>query len=78
MITTVTTVVTTVTTVTSIAAMGLAAVVLLILLLIAKELTGAGQSLFSRLSSRFLNVGVIPLIIVFAIIVAVRISEALA
>ena len=80
MVTTVVTTVTT-TTVTSIAAMGftsimgIAGVVLLILLLVAKELAGAGHSQSFRLSSRFLNVGIIPLVMVFAVIVAVKIAE---
>ena len=76
--------VTTVTTVTSIAAIGfasvmsIAAVVTLILFLSAGELTGAGQSPLSRLISRFLKVGIIPLVMVFAAIVVVRIIEVLA
>jgi len=76
------TTVTTVTTVTSVAAtaatISIAAVVILILLLIAKELTAAGQSLPSRLSSRFLDVATTPLVIVFAAIVAVRVIQVLA
>ena len=74
----------TVTTVTSLAAMrfaptlSIAAVFSLILFLIAKQLTGAGQSLSSRPISRFLNVGIIPLIVVFAAIVVVNIIDVLA
>ena len=76
------TTITTVTAITSIAAtattISIAAVAFLILLLIAKELTGAGQSLSSRLSSRFLNVCITPLVMVFAAIVVVRVIQVLA
>ena len=78
------TTVTTVTSITSVAAMGftsvvsVAAVVVLILLLGTKELTGASGSLFCRLSSRFLNVGIIPLVMAFTVIVVARIFEILA
>jgi len=81
-ITTVTTV-TTVTAVTTIVAMGLtaaisiAATVILILSLTTKELAGAGNSSFSTRLSRYLNVSILPLMMAFAVIVAVKIAEAL-
>ena len=77
------TTVTTVTTVTAIAAMGLTAavgiagVVSLIALLTSKELAGAGNSGFSMRLARFLRIGIVPLIIAFAVIVAVKIAEVL-
>lgn len=82
MITTVST--TTVTTVTTIAAMGLAAAismaaaVILVLFLGTKELAGAGSSGFSLRVARFLGIGIVPLIIVFAVIMVVKIIEVLA
>ena len=81
MITTVTT--STVTTVTTIAAMGLAvtismaAAVALIAFLTSKELASASLSHSSQLTARFLNVSIVPMIMVFAAIVAVRIAEVL-
>ena len=83
MITTVTT--STVTTVTTIAAMGLtgvvtiAAVVCLIVFLTIRELAGAGGPNASlRRVARFFGIGVLPLVIAFGIIVAVKISELIA
>lgn len=82
MITTVTAV-TTVTTVTTIAGISLTAVtsitavVLLMFFLVTRELAGAGQSMSSRLISRSVSVGIIPLIMVFAVLVAIRIVEVL-
>ena len=74
------TTVTTVTTVTSIAALGLTtvlgivAVVSLIFLLAAKELASTKSSgAFLRIA-RFVNVGIVPLLIAFAVIVAVDIT----
>jgi len=82
MITTVTT--STITTVTTVAAMGLAAgitiaaVVCLILFLTTKELAGAKASTSSLRVARFLNVSILPLVIVFAVIVVVKIALMLA
>lgn len=82
MVTTVST--TTVTTVTAIAAMGLtaaigmAAAVILILFLSTKELASAGSSRFSLRVARFLSIGIMPLAMVFAVIVVVKIIELLA
>tara|TARA_Y100000310_G_scaffold233542_1_gene236413 strand:+ start:139 stop:387 length:249 start_codon:yes stop_codon:yes gene_type:complete len=77
MITTVST--TTVTTVTMIASMGLtaaismAATAILIMFLSTRELAGAGKSDVSMRVARFLTIGIVPLVMVFAVIVAVRI-----
>ena len=74
------TTVTTVTTVTTIAALGLAAaisiaaVVSLIILLIAKELAGAKGSGIPLRIARFASVGIVPLAIAFAVIVAVNVA----
>ena len=76
MITTVTT-----SSVTMIAAMGLiatisvAAAVALIALLTTKELASASRSPSSRRTARFLNVGILPMVMAFAVIVAVKIAE---
>tara|TARA_Y100000294_G_C8291168_1_gene230847 strand:+ start:99 stop:347 length:249 start_codon:yes stop_codon:yes gene_type:complete len=79
MVTTVST--TTVTTVTTIAAMGLTAVlsmaaaIILMLFLSTKELAGVGISGFSMRVARFLSIGIVPLAMVFAVIVVVKIIE---
>jgi len=79
MITTITT--STITTVTTIAAMGLtatisiAAVVALISFLTTKELASASLSPSSQLIARFFSVGILPMAMAFAIIVAVKIAE---
>lgn len=86
MITTIITVttVTTVTTVSTIAAMGLtaaisiAAIITLIGFLVTKELVAASYSNSQRRIARFLGVGILPLIIVFAVVVAVKVTEVLA
>ena len=81
MITTITT--TTVTTVTTVAAMGLtaavsmAAVISLIFFLSVKELAGAGASSASMRIARFFSIGILPLVMAFAVIAAVKIAEAL-
>ena len=81
MITTVTT--STITTVSVIAAMGLtaaismAAVVSLIAFLTAKELAVGRGSGTSLRVAKFLSVGIIPLVVAFAVIVAVKIAEVL-
>ena len=81
MISTVTT--STVTTVTTIAAMGLTAaisiavVVALIAFLSTKELASANLSPSSQLTARFLNVGILPMIMAFAVIVAVEVARIL-
>ncbi len=73
--------ITSVTTVASVAMMNLTSImtviaaVFLVMILIAKELTGASQSKFSRLGSRVLNVGVIPMLIVFVTTLVIRVVE---
>ena len=82
MISTVTT--STITTVSTIAALGLTAtisvvaVATLIVFLITKQLVGASPSLPSQLIAKFLTIGILPLIMAFAVIVAVKIAEVLA
>ncbi len=77
------TTVTTVTTVTTMVALGLTtgigmvAVVSLILFLTTKELASGGGSNTSLRIARFLSVGLVPLIIAFAVIVTVKIAEML-
>ena len=81
MITTVTT--STITTITTIAAMGLtaaismAAIITLIGLMATKELSGATNLNSPQRIARFLGVGILPLIMVFAVVVVVKITEAL-
>ena len=79
MITTVTT--TMMLTVTTITAMGLtaaisiAAIVSLISLLATRELANANGSGTSLRIARFVSVGIVPLVIAFAVIVALKIAE---
>jgi len=85
MISTVT--ITTVTTIASIAGMvglGVLAVVFLIILLTTKELVSSAEdpgkkrkNLLLKALSRFLNVAIIPLIIVFALIVVSKVIQVL-
>ena len=82
MITTVTT--STITTVSTIAVMGLtatvsiAAVVSLIFFLTIKELANAGRTGISLRIARCFNLGILPLMMTFAVIVAVKIAEVIA
>ena len=75
------TTVTTVTTVTTIAALGLTGVVsigmivLLMLFLTTKELAGASNLGFSLRIAKFASVGILPMIMVFAVIVVMKIVE---
>ena len=79
MVSTVTT--TTVSTVTSTAglaaSLGLIAVLILISFLVAKELAGATDHPRLQRLSRFLNVAIIPLLMVFTTIVGVKVAEVL-
>jgi len=81
MITTVST--TTVTTVTAIAAMGLtatlsiAATILLIFFLSTKELAAAGNSGTSLRISRYLSIGIVPLLLTFMVIIVIQIAQML-
>ena len=82
MVTTVST--TTVTTITAIAAMGLtatlsiAATVLLIFFLSTRELASTRGSGFPLRISRFLIIGIVPLLITFAVITVIQIVGILA
>ena len=80
--TVITSTITTITTVTAIVGFGLAlgvvAVVVLIGLLSAKELSSASGNSTHRLLARSLDVGIVPLAIAFAVIVAVKVVEILA
>ncbi len=71
--------VTTITTIATIAVLGLtaatsiASVVTLILLLTTKELAGASSSGTLQRIAKFVSVPIVPLLIVFAVIVGVKI-----
>ncbi len=81
MITTVST--TTVTTITAIAAMGLtatlsiAATILLIFFLSTKELAAAKSSGTSLRISRYLSIGIVPLLLTFLVITVIQIAQML-
>ena len=78
MISTVTT--TTVTTIVSIASGGALAVVgilLLLAFLVQKELASSSESRFAVALSRVSNVAIVPLLVAFAFIVAVKVVEVL-
>jgi hypothetical protein len=78
MISTVTT--TTVSTVTSLALAGslaLVCVITLVALLIQKELMTPAEGRLAQVLSRALNIGIVPLLLTFVLIVAVRMAEAL-
>ena len=77
------TTVTTVTTVTTTAALGLGTVISVVAIvaamafLAARELASAGHSSLSLRIASFATVGIFPLVIVFAVIVALKIAEVL-
>jgi hypothetical protein len=77
------TTVTSITSITSIAALGIGAsisifaVLLLIGLLTTKELVGASDGGRQKLVSRCLNISIIPLVVSFAVIVALKVVEIL-
>ena len=81
MVTTVT--ITTVTTVTAIAAMGLtatlsiAATILLIFLLSTKELAAARGSGTSTRVSRFISIGIVPLLLTFSVVLTIQFIQLL-
>jgi len=83
MISTVTTsTVSTVTTVAIAGSLALISVITLVVLLIQKEVTTAakdqlGRALGQTALGRALNIGIIPLLLAFALIVAVKIAEVL-
>lgn len=75
------TTVTTVTTVSAIGfpvALGIAAVVCLAVFLTVRELAGATHSASSVKITRSVNIGIVPLALAFAVIVAAKIVEAVA
>ena len=76
-----TTTTSTISTITSTAGiatgLGLIAVLALVSFLIAKELVGTGDNPKLLRLSRFLNVAIVPLLVVFTTIVAARVAEAL-
>ncbi len=73
----------TVTTITTIAAMGFAAslgvfaVILLIAFLTSKELLATSSGARQKLLARSLNISIIPLVMAFTVIVALKITEIL-
>lgn len=75
------TTVTTVTTVTAMAALGITAiistvaVITLIALLVTQELASTGGSRFSMRVAKFAVVGIAPLVIVLAVVVAMQIAK---
>jgi len=58
--------------------MSIAAVVALIGFLTTKELASANLSPSSQLIARFFSVGILPMVMAFAVIVTVRIADILA
>lgn len=78
MISTVTTTTVSVVTTLSLAgSLALVAILTLLALLIHKELTTASQKRTALILSRVLNIGIVPLLAVFAFIVAVKVIAAL-
>ncbi len=76
--TTTTSTISTITSTGGIAAgLGLIAVLALVSFLIAKELVGTGENPKLLRLSRFLNVAIVPLLVVFTTIIAARVAEAL-
>jgi len=72
-----TTTVSTVTTVTIAGSLALVSILTLLALLIQKELTTAGEGRLAHALGRALNIGIVPLLMGFALIVAVRVAEVL-
>ncbi len=75
MISTVTT--TTVTTVYSVAGISLIATLTLLALLVQKELASTGEKSWLKALNRSLNIAIVPLLLGFAFIVAMKIFEIL-
>jgi len=77
------TTVTSITSITSIAVLGVGAgitvfsILLLIGMLTSKELVGASDGSRAKLVSRCLNISIIPLVVSFAVIVALKVLEIL-
>ena len=72
-----TTTVSTVTTVALAASLGLIAIVTLLALLIQKELVTVGSGARTQALGRALNMAIVPLLMAFALIVAVKVAEVL-
>ena len=72
-----TTTVSTVSTVTIAGSLAVISIVLLLALLIQKELTTAATGRLPRILGRILNVGIVPLLMTFVLIVAVKVIDAL-
>lgn len=77
MVSTVTTTVTTIAMQADTAALAVVGVLLLIGLLVTKELAQSSQSLLAERLGRALNVGILPMLFVFALIVLSKIQAAL-
>ena len=79
----ITTTVSTVSTVTAIATLGLttvigvAAAITLMIFLSTRELARAGHSGFSLRVARFAGVGIVPLVLAFAVVVATELTKIL-
>jgi len=58
-------------------AISVAAVVTLVVFLTTRELASAGRSRFSLRVARFASIGIVPLVMAFAAMVAVKIAETL-
>lgn len=72
-----TTTVSTVTTVVMVGSLGLVSTITLLLLLIQKELVAVGEGPRARMLVRGLNVAIAPLLIAFAVTMAVKVAEVL-
>ena len=72
-----TTTVSTVTTVALAASLGLVSVITLLSLLIQKELVTTATSPRAKVLSRALNIAIVPLLMVFILLTAVRVAEVL-
>lgn len=76
MISTVTTsTVSTVTTAALAGAVALIGILVLLILLVQKELAGAAGSNRLRVLARVLNIGIVPLLLAFALVVFSRVAE---
>lgn len=57
---------------------GIAAIVALVVFLVVKELAGASRLPHLRILGKHLNVGIVPLVVAFCVIVGIKIGETLA
>jgi hypothetical protein len=72
-----TTTVSTIATAAMVGSLGLIAVITLLALLIQKELIGASEGPRSKMLVRALNIAIVPLLMGFAVTMAVKVAEAL-